>query len=564
MSERKLVRCAIYTRKSSDEGLEQDFNSLDAQREACAAYIASQKHEGWVARSERYDDGGFSGGSMERPGLTRLMEDVQARCVDVIIVYKVDRLTRSLTDFAKIVEVLDAQGASFVAVTQQFNTTTSMGRLTLNVLLSFAQFEREIAGERIRDKIRASRQKGMWMGGTLPIGYRVQDRALLIDEPGAALVRNIFRRYLDLKSVPALANELRRADIRSPRRTSASGRSSGDRPLSRGNLYSILANRAYIGLAVHKGTAYPGLHQPIIDKELWDRVQTVLAENRVQAKTRTRAAHPSLLAGVLFDDQGERLTPTHADRNGRRFQYYVSRSLITQGRHAPGPRWRLPAAEVDRVVLGTVRALLTDPNQLLEALALAEFRPSQITTIFALAREIAERLEIPTRLEGRMWLHQLLSRIQIADAAITIDFSIQGLRDVLGVPSAGGDPATLTLTLPVRFTKRRVEQKIMLANEGAQPSFRDEALLKAVARAHHWFEDLKQQRFRDLAEIARNEQLPKTYVHALIPLAFLAPSIVTAIVKGTQPPDLTLQKLVQRTSLAIDWPTQRQQLGFES
>ena len=280
MTDRKIIRCAIYTRKSSDEGLEQDFNSLDAQREACAAYITSQKHEGWIARSERYDDGGFSGGNMDRPGLTRLMEDIRGQRVDVIVVYKVDRLTRSLADFAKIVEVLDAQGVSFVAVTQQFNTTTSMGRLTLNVLLSFAQFEREIAGERIRDKIRASRQKGMWMGGSLPIGYNVQDRELVIDESGAALVQKIFRRYLELKSVAAVAEELRRDNVRSPQRTSTTGRVSGNRPLTRGNLYSVLSNRTYIGLAVHKGVAYPGLHQPIIEKDLWDNVQSVLADNR--------------------------------------------------------------------------------------------------------------------------------------------------------------------------------------------------------------------------------------------------------------------------------------------
>ena len=563
MSERKLVRCAIYTRKSSDEGLEQDFNSLDAQREACAAYIASQKHEGWVARSERYDDGGFSGGSMERPGLSRLMEDVRARRVEVIVVYKVDRLTRSLTDFAKIVEVLDAQGASFVAVTQQFNTTTSMGRLTLNVLLSFAQFEREIAGERIRDKIRASRQKGMWMGGTLPIGYNVRDRALVIDEPGATLVRNIFRRYLDLKSVPALANELRRADVRSPRRTSASGRSSGDRPLSRGNLYSILTNRAYIGLAVHKGTAYPGLHPPIIEQDLWEGVQSVLAENRVRAKTRARASHPSLLAGRLFDDQGERLTPTHATRKARRFQYYVSRSLITAGRNAPGRRWRLPASEVDTVVTGALRAMLTDQHQLLDALELTELAPAQIATILALAREIAQRLEIPIRDEGRDLVRVLISRITIADAAIAIHISITGLREALGLPNATEASKPFALALPVRFTKRRVEQKIVVNDQSERAPLRDEALLKAVARAHHWLEDLKQQRFRDLAEIARHEQVPKTYVHALMPLAFLAPSIVTTILKGTQPPDLTLQRLLHRTRLALDWPTQRRQLGFE-
>ncbi|MEE9590125.1 MAG: recombinase family protein, partial [Hyphomicrobiaceae bacterium] len=253
----KKIRCAIYTRKSSDEGLEQDFNSLDAQREACAAYVASQKHEGWVEIPDRYDDGGFSGGNMERPGLKQLMSDIRAKRVDVIVVYKVDRLTRSLADFAKIVEILDAQGISFVAVTQQFNTTTSMGRLTLNVLLSFAQFEREIAGERIRDKIKASRQKGMWMGGGVPLGYDVQNRALVINETEAAKVRMIYERYLQLRSVHPLATELEEKWIYSHRRTTQDGRMIGGRPLTRGNLYMILRNPVYVGLVVHKGTTYP-------------------------------------------------------------------------------------------------------------------------------------------------------------------------------------------------------------------------------------------------------------------------------------------------------------------
>jgi DNA invertase Pin-like site-specific DNA recombinase len=555
MTGREIIRCAIYTRKSSDEGLEQDFNSLDAQREACAAYIASQKHEGWIAR--------FSGGNMDRPGLARLMEDIRRKRVDVIVVYKVDRLTRSLADFAKIVEVLDAQGVSFVAVTQQFNTTTSMGRLTLNVLLSFAQFEREIAGERIRDKIRASRQKGIWMGGSLPIGYIVRDRALVIDESGAALVRRIFRRYLELKSVAALAEELRHENVRSPQRISATGRVSGNRPLSRGNLYSVLSNRAYIGLAVHKGIAYPGLHQRIIEKDLWDRVQSVLGDNRVQTEKQARAKDPSLLSGLLFDGQGERLTPTHASKKGRRFHYYVSRSLITQGRYAAGPRWRLPAAEVNTVVIGAVRAILSNQSKLLDALELTDLDPAQIAATLASAREIAQRLAATGRHQGRELLRLLVSRVTIAETSIAIQISLKGLRETLGLPITSDETVPLAIELPVRFTKRRVEQKIVVTDQSQRPPLRDEALLKAVARAHHWVEGLKHQRFRDLAEIARQERLPKTYVHALIPLAVLAPSIVTAILKGTQPPDLTLQQLLSRTHLAREWPTQRRQLGFE-
>ena len=325
----------------------------------------------------------------------------------------------------------------------------------------------------------------------------------------------------------------------------------------------MLNNRAYIGLAVHKGVAYPGLHHPIIEKDLWDRVQSVLADNRVQIKKQARAKHPSLLSGLLFDGQGERLTPTHATKNGRRFHYYVSRSLITQGRHAAGPRWRLPAAEVDTVVIGGVRAMLTDEPKLLDALELAELAPAQISTTLASAREIAQRLATPGRHESRDLVRCLISRVTIADVSITIQVSLKGLRETLGLPIGSGQVGPLAIELPVRFTKRRVEQKIVVNDQSERPPLRDETLLKAVARAHHWVEDLKHQRFRDLAEIARHEELPKTYVHALIPLAFLAPSIVTAILKGTQPPDLTLQRLLSRTNLALDWPTQRRQLGFE-
>jgi site-specific DNA recombinase len=398
---------------------------------------------------------------------------------------------------------------------------------------------------------------------TLPIGYIVQNRALVVDDPGASLVRRIFRRYLELRSVSALAEQLRRENIRSPERISATGRVSGNRPLTRGNLYSVLSNRTYIGFAVHKGVAYPGLHQPIIERDLWDRVQSVLADNRVQTKKQARAKDPSLLSGLVFDDKGERLTPSHATKNGRRFHYYVSRSLITQGRHAAGPRWRFPAAEVDTVVIGAVRTVLADQTKLLDTLELADLAPAQIAATLASSLEIAQRLSTTKRQEGRDFVRLLVSRITIADASVTIDVSIKGLREVLGLPIASPEAGPISIELPMRFTKRRVEQKIVLGNQNERPPLRNDALVKAIARAHHWFEDLKHQRFRDLAEIARNEGLPKTYVHALIPLAFLAPSIVTAILKGTQPPDLTLQRLFLRTNLALDWRTQRRQLGFE-
>src|ERR1700723_3153147 len=291
------VRCAVYTRKSSEEGLEQEFNSLQAQREACEAVIDSQRHEGWVCLRAAYDDGGFSGATMDRPALQQLLADITAGRVDTVVVYKIDRLTRSLADFAKIVEILDAKGASFVSVTQQFNTTTSMGRLTLNVLLSFAQFEREVIGERIRDKIAASKKKGMWMGGVPPLGYGVQDHKLVMIDSEADTVRLIFRRYAEVGSVRLLKDELEARGIKSKSWTSASGRLVGGKPFSRGALYLMLRNRTYLGDIVHKGQFHPGKHTPIIDQPLWDAVQAQLASNAAERNSGTRNHQPSLLAG---------------------------------------------------------------------------------------------------------------------------------------------------------------------------------------------------------------------------------------------------------------------------
>ena len=326
----RRVRCAIYTRKSSEEGLEQEFNSLHAQREACEAFINSQRHEGWVCLPAGYDDGGFSGATTDRPALQRLLADIAAGRVDIVVVYKIDRLTRSLADFAKIVEIFDAKGASFVSVTQQFNTTTSMGRLTLNVLLSFAQFEREVIGERIRDKIAASKKKGMWMGGVPPLGYRVEDRKLVVVDSEAEIVRLIFRRYAELSSVRLLKQELVAGEIKSKSWTSASGRVIGGKPFSSGALYLILKNRAYLGEIVHKGQSHPGDHTPTIDQPLWDAVQAQLAGNTAERNSGTRSRQPSLLAGMLFDHDGNPMTPTHAVKRGTRYRYYISRPLITK------------------------------------------------------------------------------------------------------------------------------------------------------------------------------------------------------------------------------------------
>jgi site-specific DNA recombinase len=363
---REALRCAIYTRKSSEEGLEQEFNSLHAQREACEAYIRSQRHEGWVCLAQHYDDGGLSGATMDRPALQQLLSDIQAGNIDVVVTYKVDRLTRSLADFAKIVEIFDARGVSFVSVTQQFNTTASMGRLTLNVLLSFAQFEREVTGERIRDKIAASKTKGMWMGGVPPLGYQCRDHKLIVIPREAETVQHIFRRYAALGSVRRLKGELDAAGIRSKRWTSTSGKSWGGKPLARGALYWMLQNWIYRGEITHKGQHYPGEHKPIIDAALWGEVQAKLTANAVECRTGERKKNPSLLAGLLFDGKGHRMTPTHAIKNGTRYRYYVSRPLIAEGRaHAPHAL-RIPANDIEQLVITRIGDLFSEPSRLIE------------------------------------------------------------------------------------------------------------------------------------------------------------------------------------------------------
>src|SRR5262249_50016626 len=352
------LRCAIYTRKSSEEGLEQDFNSLDAQREACEAFIASQKHEGWTSLPERYDDGGFSGATMERPAFRRLLADVGEGKIDVVVVYKVDRLTRALSDFAKIVEIFDKRNVSFVSVTQQFNTTTSMGRLTLNILLSFAQFEREVTGERIRDKIAASKKKGLWMGGLPSLGYDVKDRKLIINEAEAKTVRYIFRRYTELKSVRLLKADLDALGVVSKSRLASDGTCYGAKPFARGALYLMLQNRIYRGEIVHKDKSYSGEHGAIIDESLCAEVQTIITGNRTNRLIGTAEQQVSLLSGILFDARGERMTPTHATKNKTRYRYYVSRSLLTGKMNQSGQR--IPALSLEALVIGRINNWLAD------------------------------------------------------------------------------------------------------------------------------------------------------------------------------------------------------------
>src|SRR6185437_15895314 len=355
---RARIRCAVYTRKSSEEGLEQEFNSLDAQREACEAFIRSQRHEGWIVLPELYDDPGFSGGTMDRPALQRLLADVAARKIEALVVYKVDRLTRSLSDFAKIVEIFDANAVSFVSVTQAFNTTTSMGRLTLNVLLSFAQFEREVTGERIRDKIAASKKKGLWMGGVVPLGYRLEEQKLYVNDDEAATVRLIFDLYLELGSIRALQRELKRRDIRTRVRTLASGEKVGGVHLTNGPLSHILRNRHYLGEINHHRRSWPGEHPAIIDPETFETVQGRLQEQRLARVTRLKSR--ALLRGKLFNEAGERLTPAYAVKGGVRYGYYVSTSAMQSRDRVASPIHRLPAAALETAVVNALRLALEE------------------------------------------------------------------------------------------------------------------------------------------------------------------------------------------------------------
>jgi DNA invertase Pin-like site-specific DNA recombinase len=347
----RKARCAVYTRKSTDEGLDMDFNSLDAQRESCGAYITSQRADGWLLVADHYDDGGFSGGNMERPALKRLLADMRAGKVDVIVVYKIDRLSRSMLDFLNLIELFERHGVTFVSVTQSFNTKDAMGRMALNILITFAQFERELIGERIRDKVAASRKKGIWMGGWTPLGYEVRDRKLIIHEADAARVRSIFQRFTQLKSATLLARELVAADERNRY----------GHLLDKGVLYKLLNNRVYIGDAVHKGTSYPGEHEAIIDRRLWDQVHAILKESPRKRANNARAQSPALLRGLFFGPDGAAMSPTHTRKSGRLYRYYTSQTAMKRGR-SDCPVGQVPAAEIERVVLDQIRLLLQTPE----------------------------------------------------------------------------------------------------------------------------------------------------------------------------------------------------------
>lgn len=513
----RRLRCAIYTRKSTEEGLDQSFNSLDAQRDACAAYIKSQAHEGWSATKVIYDDGGFSGGNMDRPALQRLLADVDAGRVDVIVVYKVDRLTRSLADFARIVEILDRAGASFVSVTQSFNTTTSMGRLTLNVLLSFAQFEREVTGERIRDKIAASKAKGMWMGGVVPLGYDVRERALVVNPTEAALVQHIFVRYLALGSTVLVAEELRRDGLRTKRWTSRSGREIGGCMFWRGAINHILKARIYRGEIEHKGKVYPGAHQAIIDLSTWDAVQ---AKMRGAAPTEARARfHKStqLLTGIIFDDAGNRMSPSHTSKKGRRYSYYCSAAVLRDKRGQPGAIQRLAAFFADDAVIAAVGERL---------------RPS--------------------------WCADQPIRMRVREAVLRVTVKSSGIVALVraeAISDAGDNDEPFAIIASGTLRRRGNAIVIDRANAWQAPKL-SSSLIRAVVLARQWADDLATGKVASAREIARQHGLCHLYVGKLLPLAFLAPDLVQCLLEGRQPRGLSISNLLA-APLPLSWAEQR-------
>jgi site-specific DNA recombinase len=544
--------CAIYTRKSSEEGLEQGFNSLDAQREACEAFIQSQKALGWKPAA-CFDDGGFSGGNTDRPGLQKLLAEVAAKRIRIIVVYKVDRLTRSLADFAKLVELFDANDVSFVSVTQSFNTTSSMGRLTLNVLLSFAQFEREVTGERIRDKIAASKRKGMWMGGNAPIGYLPKDRTLVIDESQAQRVREIYRLYLEMGNVRLLMLEVTRRGWLTPERQTRRQGASGNRPFSRGHLYRILSNPIYVGRVPHKDTTYEGNHPAIVDIATWEAVQSQLADN-VQGRRTARAAQPSMLNGRLWDEQGHRLTSSHAAKGTRRYRYYVR-----PGSDPSQQPLRVPAQELEDLVVKAIVAFLRDPQRLMQLIG--HLDASKAKSGMADAAELADQLEsLPQAGLGER-LSALIDRVTIRQQNIEVTVHTAAIwpnQDKLS-----DLPGATLIEVPVQLKRCGMAGRLIVPGADAPVTRKaDPKMVALLVKAQAWFAHLRSGRCRTVQEVAEVESVTGSHATRVMYLALLAPDIVQAIARGEQPSGLDSTRLMKSVPLPIDWQDQRVRLGF--
>lgn len=551
----KKIRCAIYTRKSSEDGLEQEFNSLDAQYEACAAYIASQKAEGWVLLPERYDDGGISGGTLERPGLQRLLADIDRGTVDQILVYKIDRLTRSLADFAKMVDRLDAAETSFVSVTQSFNTATSMGRLTLNMLLSFAQIEREVTAERIRDKIAASKKKGLWMGATVPLGYAADGRSLKITEPDAAVIRTIYDLYLKHGNVRLVKEAVDAKDLKTPVRTLISGRVKGGAAFSYGHIHYILTNPVYAGRIRHHANVYPGQHPPLISPEIWDSIQDQLKSASVKGRTfaqRNRnGTKPSVsrLAGKIFDQTGDRLSPSHTKTSkGRRLRYYVSHRLVRGSAPRDPSGWRLPAPELEEKVAGLIRRHMSSPA--FRAGILCDATTEETAALGIKLSSLDE--QDPGTSDRAHDVHLALAdRIDISPGKIRVSISAEHLSRVLDVDQTRVVEDLLETASSFQHRKRAVDTRLIIGNE---PAVIDETLLRNIGRAHRYFDLVCSG--KTLGEIAEIEGVTKRRIQQLIELAFLAPDVIRSVREGRQPVGLTSEWLMRHAFTPI-WSEQR-------
>lgn len=530
----KPVRCAIYTRKSSEEGLAQDFNSLDAQREACEAYIKSQMHEGWILVDKQYNDGGYSGGTMERPAFKELLKDIGNDEIDIVVVYKVDRLTRSLMDFSKIIDVFDKHETSFVSITQQFNTTTSMGRLTLNILLSFAQFEREETGERIRDKIAASKKKGMWMGGRPPIGYKKEDKKLVVHNEDAQKVQMLFDKYLELKSVPKLMHYLKENEIKTKT----------DKYFSKGQLYHLLSNRVYIGKITHKDKIYDGEHKAIICDETFEKVQKLLYENKVDKTCGGKSSSNSLLAGLIYDDLGNKMTPSHSNSHKRRYRYYVSTALKNYNNNEVGTISKIPAGEVEKFVVETTKEFLQDKGQIQKLVK--DFKVSKQNRLIYMAQNIEDYSDPKL-------IRAIICKIVISKNLIEIRLNENSLINVLNALSNNQkfvipdkrekfNPITITKKIKITQSSRNDNILILNAKEYDIPE-PNPYLVNAIVKSYYYHKQI--QAGRTIEDLQSEEGFKDSkYTRNIMNLKYISPELAEQILNGTQPKDLSLQKLI--------------------
>lgn len=564
MTTPQTARCATYTRKSSENGLEQSFNSLDAQREACEAYIKSQAHEGWKLRPTHYDDGGLSGGNMDRPALNQLITDIRSGLIDIVVVYKVDRLSRSLADFARLVELFEQHEVSFVSVTQHFNTSSSMGRLTLNVLLSFAQFEREVTGERIRDKIAASKKKGMWMGGRVPLGYDVIDKQMIPNQSEAKTVEHIYRRYLALGCVRFLKGELDQDGYVGKIQKNGDGGNS----FSRGALYTLLRNPVYIGKVSHKGKVYPGQHEPLLDEQLWNDVQDQLEKNRSKAKCRSAAKAPSLLAGLLFDSKGNAMSPTHATKGKKRYRYYISQAVLKYEEGEGGSVLRVPATNVESVVIDQLKSTLRDTPIVTQAAQALDMQGEQLERIISLATELSDKLNnLPAGKKIEL-MNQVLLKVVLARESIESHIKLTDLIHLLTgrmgnkTRTNSGGIAEHVVATPVQLKRCGMETRLVIGGAQQDTAHADsiKAIKNALNNALKWNQALLEGKAGSLTELAAKENHDVRYLVDLVHLAYLAPDIQKAITSGNIPADLTLDRLKKR--LPLSWSAQRQILGF--